>query len=83
MDNSIKDLRMGIDRLDDIILQALNKRYELCVKIGEEKKKLNCEVRDNNREEKIMSRLEEKEQYPNMVREIWPYIIDFSRNLQK
>lgn len=74
---------MGIDKLDDVILAALNKRYELCIQLNEEEKKLNSPVDSLTKEKIMINRLAANEKYPNMVATIWPYIIDFSKTLQQ
>lgn len=80
---TIKSLQMGIDKLDDVILAALNKRYELCIQLNEEKQKLNYQVKDSVREKLIIDRLAKNEKYPNMVATVWPTIMNFSKTLSE
>ena len=57
MDKKIEDLRKEIDKIDEEILNLLNKRAELAKEIGDIKKKEGREIHVPERERKIFERL--------------------------
>lgn len=75
--------RALIGDIDGQLVALLNKRFDICQQIGELKKQTGSGVRDKNREESLMMRLENDERYPGMVRCIWDSIFEFSRSLQR
>lgn len=85
MDNyTIEQLRNYIDDIDESIVNMLNSRFDLCKKIGEKKKALGMDtVYVPEREQAIINRLSERECHIDMVRTIWPIIMEYSRSLQK
>ncbi len=77
-------LREQIDRIDNEILELLNKRFDYCVGVGEYKQRNNIQsVYDHKREQNIINRLKTEEEYPGLVNAIWPAIMNFSKTLQK
>lgn len=78
----INECREHIDSIDARIVELLNLRFNFCKIIGQEKKRLASTVYDPTREQKIIDKLTEKEEYPDMVKTIWPHIMDFSKTLQ-
>lgn len=77
-------LREQIDRIDNEILELLNKRFDYCVGVGEYKQRNNIKsVYDPKREQNIINRLKIEEEYPGLVNAIWPAIMNFSKTLQK
>jgi monofunctional chorismate mutase len=60
MMDELEQLREKVDKLDLQILNALNKRSEICRAIGEVKKKKGMPVRDTARENEIYKRVKEK-----------------------
>lgn len=83
MSNRINELRAEIDVIDKELVELLNRRYDACVAIGEEKKKSDSVVFDPAREQRIMTRLNAFSKYSGMVDTLWPHIMTFSKNLQK
>lgn len=82
MDTNLKDLRTYIDYIDNKLVTLLNLRFQYCCVIGQEKKKLQAPILDNNREQEIIERLKQYEQYPGMIEAIWPIIMEFSKSIQ-
>ena len=58
--NSIDDLRIKIDNIDDEILTLLNKRMEFVKEIGEIKQSTQSAIYRPERERAIISRLKNK-----------------------
>ncbi len=56
----IEKLRKEIDRTDDKIIDLLNERAEIVVKIGILKKNLNVDVNQPQRETEILDRLKKR-----------------------
>lgn len=77
-------LRENIDRVDAKILELLNERFDYCIAIGEIKKREGMQsVYVASREQEIIDYLSQDEEYPGLVKTIWPVIMYFSRELQK
>ncbi len=55
MNNEIKLLRKQLDTLDNSLLTILEKRFQLCKKIGDNKKKNNLKIKDSKREKEILN----------------------------
>ena len=54
----IEKLREQIDNLDNEIIRLLDARFDCSKAIGEEKKKLNAQVLDSSREQKILDKVD-------------------------
>ena len=78
----INECRQHIDAIDKRIVELLNLRFNFCKIIGQEKKRINFNVVDPDREQKIIDNLSTIEEYEGMVQSIWPIIMDFSKSLQ-
>ena len=83
MTDKINELRAEIDVIDKELIQLLNHRFDVCVAIGEEKKKNDGIVFDPVREQRIMTRLNAFSKYKGTVDAIWPHIMAFSKSLQQ
>ena len=79
---TIDVLRQEIDTIDAELVSLLNRRYAACLEIGKLKQSSGTMVLDSNREQKIINRLNELSEYPDMIETLWPVIMAFSRNLQ-
>ncbi len=82
----IKILRDDIDQFDRQILDLLNKRAQVVLKIGELKNKNNMQVYDPSREERVFRRLEELNQgpFPNgAIRPVFREIMSASLSLER
>lgn len=82
----IEKLRKKIDKIDDKILELLNKRAELILQISKEKKKKNIPYYVPIREKKIFERILKNNKGPlpaNAVKSIFREIISSSLSLEK
>lgn len=79
---TIDALRQEIDTIDTELVSLLNRRYAACLEIGKLKQSSGAAVLDPNREQKIINRLGELSNYPDMIETLWPEIMAFSRKLQ-
>ncbi len=78
----MKTWRKRIDRLDDIIMDALNERFELVKQIGLHKKETGLSVTDANREKQIYQK---SEYYPHSdkIKPVYKTIITTAKNYQE
>ncbi len=93
MDNSKKDfdtrlsgLREGIDKIDDTLLELINKRLELVREVGRLKAEKGRQVLDSSREARIFKRLLAKNTGPlneKVLRHLFTQIMAASKQLQK
>ena len=81
--SKIDAYRAQIDTIDDEILKLLNRRFQLCKYIGEEKTKGGLAIKDKRREDEIYDRLKNNEEFQGLVSNIWPNFIDFATKLQE
>ena len=58
--SELADIRKEIDRIDAEVTRLLEKRMTLALRAGEEKKKTGKPVRDEKREEEILSGIEKR-----------------------
>lgn len=79
----LEQYRKELDNIDNQIIDLLNQRFEICIKIGEYKKEKRQNIFDPQRELVMFERLAKQEKYENMVNSIFPYITKFSRQLQE
>ena len=80
--DTIKECRDHIDQIDKRLVELLNLRFTFCKLIGQEKKRIDLQTYDPNREQAIIEKLSKNEEYPGMIEAIWPVIMDFSKSLQ-
>jgi chorismate mutase/prephenate dehydratase len=80
----LEDLRKSIDDVDDKILDLLNERGNLAIRIGNLKKKLNLDLKQPKREIEIVERLKNKSNIfrKEGVEAIWKEIISASNGIQ-
>ncbi|MFX1377395.1 MAG: prephenate dehydratase [Promethearchaeota archaeon] len=80
----LRELREEINKIDDTIIDLLNKRGEIVIKIGNLKDKLNMKVFHRQREKEIIERIKEKSTVFNssIVEAIWKEIISASKFIQ-
>ena len=81
----LEQMRNEIDHIDAKLLEMLNSRAALALKIGDEKRLQNLAVLNPSREEYIHSRLTELNRGPlsdDAVEEIFKMIIEKCRDLQ-
>ena len=83
---NLLELRQNIDAYDDQILNLLNKRLEIVLKVGRAKADKGTQVFDKSRETAIFKRLEAENHGPlknKMLRKIFAQIIASSSELQR
>lgn len=84
MADLLNDYRKTIDNLDDAIIKFLNLRLHYCWFVGKYKCDNNIKnVCDPIREQQIIDRLKEKEEFEGLVETIWPVIFDFAKQIEK
>jgi chorismate mutase/prephenate dehydratase len=82
----LKKLRFEIDKIDETILQLINKRALLAKEIGEIKKKNNLPIFVPSREKEILERLEKLNQGPlsnEIVKHVFREIISACRSVEE
>ncbi len=82
---SISQYRQEIDAIDRQLLQLLNKRAALAVKIGDEKFKNRISVHSQEREKKVYDKIVSENKGPlqeQHIRDIFQSIITACKNLQ-
>ncbi len=82
----IKKLRDEIDKLDNRLLELLNKRAEVVLQVGKLKNQQKLEIYDPSREEAIYKRLKELNQGPfpeSAIKPVFREIISASLSLEK
>lgn len=77
-------IRNKIDKIDDRIVNLLNKRGILAQKIGNLKKKENIDIQQPQREKEIIKRMKKKSKILNHmnIEKIWKDIIDACKYMQ-
>ena len=81
----INTLRGEIDDIDELIITLLDRRLDLCERVGILKKQHNIPITHNNRETDIISNLTEQSQnlLHNDVENIYNEIFNISKNRQR
>jgi chorismate mutase/prephenate dehydratase len=85
-DGDIGVFREEIDRIDDVILELLNKRADLAIEIGKAKTSRNLDFYSSQRERSIFKRLSAKNDgpFPNeALRAVYREIMSASLSLEK
>lgn len=82
--NKLERLRKEIDNIDNEIVELLNKRGEIVIKVGRLKNELKLEIKQPIREKRLVERIEAKSKNYNKkdIQAIWKEIIKASRKLQ-
>lgn len=79
---SLKELREEIDLLDKIIIDSLEKRFNIVEIVGQIKKNQKLGVEDKSREETILSK-SDYSKYSKEIKSVYLKIIDESKKIQK
>lgn len=85
-DTPISVYRQAIDKIDQQILELINKRLEIAAKVGKAKQKTGIQVMDPARESLLLERLSNLNTGPlskKMLYQIFSQIIASSREMQK
>ena len=83
---SIEELRCAIDAIDEEILELINKRLYLAIKIGKLKAELDEPIVDRTRENNIVARLVGLNKGPlqkRALQEVFSQLIAVSRDIQE
>lgn len=84
--DELNQLRSDINEIDAGILDLLDRRMKLALKISKTKKSIGKEIYDAEREEELFAALMERNKETILpdekVLEIWGKIIELSRNMQ-
>ena len=83
---TIEDWRSEIDAIDDQLLDLLNKRVGIAVKVGQSKKLNGVALRDPAREREVLERARNKNSGPldeQAVEKLFSCIIRESRRIQR
>ncbi len=80
----LEDIRKKIDNIDDKLLELLNERGNIALRLGNLKKELNLEVLQPEREKEVIERLKTKSTIfrKEGIEAIWKEIISASRGIQ-
>jgi len=80
----LEDLRREINKIDDEIIELLNKRGELALKIGNNKKLLDLNIYQPLREKEVIDRVKKKIRIlkPENIEEIWKEIMGACKGIQ-
>jgi len=82
----INEIRQKIDKVDQKIVELLNKRAGLARRIGEEKERRGLTITDKKREEEVIAGLKEANDGPFTDRQlvrIYREIISETKNLEE
>lgn len=80
--DQIKNLRAEIDEIDNTIMNLLEKRYSLSLKIGDLKELFKIDVLDYNREKIILDKASKYSHSPQ-IENVYKTIMKESRSLQR
>jgi len=78
----LKQKRKEIDALDETIIKALEKRFDLSLEIGRAKKKTQSEIKDTKRETEIREKTAFSA-YPEAITAVYDTILSESKALQR
>lgn len=84
--SGLKDYRKQIDKLDEEIIQLLDKRYQLSLNIKEYKQAKGLDVLDSSREEFIKNKIlsyRGSELIKEQILDVYNTILKSSKDLQK
>ena len=86
--SELNDLRNEINVIDSSILDLLQKRMNISIKVGNYKRENNINVLDNNRENNVYQRLyhlnekAEEKLDEEFIKDLWNQIMNYSKKLQ-
>ena len=78
----INKKRETIDLLDKVIMESLEKRFDLSIEIGIAKASQNKEILDTNREEIILKKISKLSHSPQ-IEQVYKTIMKESKQLQR
>ncbi|KKK44394.1 MAG: Prephenate dehydratase [Candidatus Lokiarchaeum sp. GC14_75] len=82
--DKIEESRIEINKIDDKLIDLINKRGKIAQKIGEFKKSLNMDIYQPLREKEIINRIKEKSTIfkPGSIEAIWREMMSASKQIQ-
>jgi len=81
MKQKISELQKEIDKIDETLINCLDKRADLVIAIGKIKKENNLPIFNKDREKEIFRKIERAKNNRNILR-IFKKIIEESRKIQ-
>ena len=84
-ESSLNEIRMEFDSIDEALLELLNRRAALALRIGEFKKNRGLGVHDQTREQAVLEALFNRNRGPleqRDIAEIYQAVFSVSRRLQ-
>lgn len=85
MNSEIEKLRQELDKIDNLIISQLNKRFKTTHQIGKIKKKYDLEIQQSSRETDIINRIRDKcknSQFEDAIVRVYRYIMSISKDEQ-
>lgn len=82
----IDDLRAEIDRIDEKLVELMNRRASTALEIGQYKKKKSWSITDEEREETVLNQVKELNDGPfsdEQVERIYGQLISETKEIQK
>jgi chorismate mutase/prephenate dehydratase len=83
--DELKIYRDAIDSIDKDLIRLIEKRLEICLKVGQYKKEKNIAILNEEREQQVLQKnleLIEDNKYEVYIKEILQSIMDESKKLQ-
>lgn len=79
--DDLKQLRKDIDQLDDKIMNLLEERFDISIKVGNYKKAHKTPVLNSNRETEILNKIN-KHKHNNEIKNVYKTLLMESKSLQ-
>ena len=80
----LQDFRLQLNELDDALMKILERRFEVCRRIGKYKKEQGMLVEDPKREQEIIdSKIESSGLSPIFIGDLFKLIMNESKRLQE
>lgn len=80
--DELGNIRKQIDKLDAMIMQLLDQRFDLTNQVGEIKKQIKKDILDTNREQIIYDKASKCSHYPQ-IKTIYKTIMNESKQAQR
>ena len=82
----LQEIREQLDQVDQEIVELFEKRMELCIEVGKNKRETGKKIYDQERERKkldTLSQMVSNDFNKAAVKELFEHIMEISRKLQK
>ncbi len=80
--DDLSNLRTQIDKIDQMVMQLLDKRFDLTNQVGIIKSRIKKEILDTNRENEIYEKISKYSHYPH-ISTIYKTIMEESKKSQR